>query len=385
MDKVAIIGVGVEGFRSAIRELSYKEMVYQAAVKAYDDAQVNPREEVDTFISCEEDFNMGTSITDEYAPDQLGAAQRPVHTITGDGIQGMAAAFMQLKTGMFDIAVVQAQSRASDMLTHNQIMNFAFDPLYTRQFDAMYHSTAALEKRAYMKGSGVSEDAIAEVAVKNYNNALRNPIAAYGTKVTARDIGESEMVSSPLRDAEISKSVDGSIVVVMANEKVVNEKNVDPVWIKGISYATNSPNFDTRDWTNAKYASLSADRAYKMAGIDKPRDQIDIFEIDDTYAYKELQHLESLGVYENGKAGEAVLDGELARTGATPVNTSGGVLGVGNAHDVNGLQRIAELVEQIRGHAGRRQIKNVETGMAFSWRGVPTTAGALAILSKDQR
>lgn len=385
MEKVAIIGVGVEGFRSAIRELSYKEMVYQAAVKAYDDAQVNPREEVDTFISCEEDFNMGTSITDEYAPDQLGAAQRTVHTITGDGIQGMAAAYMQLKTGMFDIAVVQAQSRASDMLTHNQIMNFAFDPLYTRQFDAMHHSTAALEKRAFMKGSGISEDAIAEVAVKNYNNALRNPIAAYGTKVTARDIGESEMVSSPLRDAEISKNVDGSIVVVMANEKVVNEKNVDPVWIKGISYATNSPNFDTRDWTNAKYASLSAERAYKMAGIDKPRDQIDIFEIDDTYAYKELQHLESLGVYESGKAGEAVMDGELARTGATPVNISGGVLGVGNAHDVNGLQRIAELVEQIRGHAGRRQIKNVETGMAFSWRGVPTTAGALAILSKDQR
>ncbi len=383
MEKVAIIGVGVEGFRSAIRELSYKEMVYQAAVKAYDDAHVNPRTEVDTFISCEEDFNMGTSITDEYAPDQLGAAQRTVHTITGDGIQGMAAAYMQIKTGMYDIAVVQAQSRTSDMLTHNQVTNFAFDPLYTRQFDAQHHSTAALEKRAYMKGSGVTEDAIAQVAVKNYNNALKNPIAAYGTKATLGDIAGSEMVSSPLKDAEISKNVDGSVVVVMASEKIVKQKDVNPVWINGISYATNSPNFDTRDWTNAKYAKLSADRAYKMAGINNPRDQIDIFEIDDTYAFKELQHLESLGVFENGEAGRAAMNGELARTGNTPVNVSGGVLGVGNAHDVNGLQRIYELVEQIRGHAGRRQVSDVKTGMAFSWRGVPTTAGALAILSKE--
>ena len=141
-ENVAIIGVGIEGFRSSIRELSYKEMVYQAAVKAYADAKVNPRDEVDTFISCEEDFNMGTSITDEYAPDQIGAAQRSVQTITGDGIQGMAAAYMQLKTGMFDIAVVEAQSRVSDIMTHNQIQHFALDPIYARQFDATHHTAA---------------------------------------------------------------------------------------------------------------------------------------------------------------------------------------------------------------------------------------------------
>ncbi len=383
MEKVAIIGVGVEGFRSAIRELSYKEMVYQAAVKAYDDTQINPREEVDTFISCEEDFNMGTSITDEYAPDQLGAAQRTVHTITGDGIQGMAAAYMQIKTGMFDVAVVEAQSRVSDILTHNQITNFAFDPLYNRQFDAVYHSTAALEKRAYLEYSGTSEEAIAEVAAKNYNNALKNPIAAYGVRAKASDIMNTDMIASPLRDGEISKPVDGAVVIVMASEKVVKEKNVNPIYINGISYATNSPNFDTRDWQYAKYAKLTADRVYKMAGINDPKEEIDVFEIDDTYAFKELQHLESLGVYDKGEAGKAMLNGDLGSKGSTPVNVSGGVLGVGNAHDVNGLQRIAELVDQLRGHAGRRQISDANTGMAFSWRGVPTTAGALAILSKE--
>ncbi|MCE7736791.1 MAG: acetyl-CoA acetyltransferase [Candidatus Heimdallarchaeota archaeon] len=382
-EKVAIIGVGIEGFRSSIRELSYKEMVYQAAVKAYADAKVNPREEVDTFIACEEDFSMGTSITDEYAPDQIGAAQRPVHTITGDGIQGMAAAYMQIKTGMFNIAVVEAQSRASDILTHNQIQHFAFDPIYARQFDATHHTAAALEKNAYMSDSGTMDDDVLSIAVKNHNNALFNPSAAYGTTVDLEDIRDSKMIASPLRSGEIGESVDGAIVVVLANEKVVNSKDVDPVWIKGISYATNSPNFDTREWSTAKYAELCASKAYEMAGISNPKDQIDVFEVDDTYAFKELQHLEGLGVFEKGEAGKAVSAGELDRKGSTPVNTSGGVLGMGNAHDVNGLQRVAEVVDQLRGHAGRRQVSGAQTGLAFSWRGVPTTAGALAVLGRS--
>ncbi len=383
MEKVAIIGVGIEGFRPAIRELSYKEMVYKAAVKAYTDAKVNPREEVDTFISCEEDFSMGISIADEYAPDQLGAAQRTVHTITGDGIQGMAAAYMQIATGMFDIAVVESQSRVSDMLTPNQIQHFALDPIYARQFDATHHSIAGLEKRIYQSTYNIEEEAFAEVAVKNYNNAILNPYAAYGMKATRSDVLETDMVASPLREGEIAEHADGAVIVVMASEKVVKEKDVDPVWIKGISYATNSPNLETREWKTAKYAKLCANKAYKMAGITDPAGQIDFFEIDDTYAYKELQHLEGLGIFKEGEAAKALMNGQLARNGDTPVNVSGGVMGMGNAHDANGLQRIVEVVEQLRGIAGRRQLNDVKTGLAFSWRGVPTTAGALAILSKE--
>ncbi len=383
MKRVAIIGVGVEGFRPAIRELSYKEMVYRAAVKAYAKADIDPREEVDTFISCEEDFSMGTSITDEYAPDQLGGAQRSVQTITGDGIQGMAAAYMQIATGMFNVAVVEAQSRISDMLTPNQIQHFALDPIFVRQFDSTHHSIAALEKQAYQHAFSVSDDVIADVAVKNYQNAILNPIAAYGMKATKEDVLETEMVSSPLREGEIAEHADGAIVVVLASEEIVKQKNVTPVWIKGISYATNTPNVETRDWKTAKYATLCADRAFKMAGITDPASQIDIFEVDDTYAFKELQHLEALGIFKFGEASKALEDGKFDRNGDLPVNVSGGVLGVGNGHDVNGLQRIAELVDQLTGEAGRRSVSGAKTGLAFSWRGVPTTAGALAILSTE--
>ena len=378
-ERVAIIGIGVEGFRSQIRELSYKEMVYNAAVKAYNDADdLDPRTEVDTFISCEEDLNMGVSITDEYAPDQLGAAQRTVHTITDDGITGIAAGYMQIKSGLFDVAVIEAQSRNSDILTHDNIQNFALDPLETRTFDVNYHFTAGLEKRAYMNDSKITEDMIAEVTIRNHKNALKNPHAAFGSNIDRDHVLSTEIICDPIREIEIAKPVDGAIVLVIAAEKIVNEKNVNPIWINGITYATNSPNFGTRNWNEAEYAKICSRKLYEQNNIRNPLDEIDIYEIDNTYSYKEFQHLESLGIYEKGESGKKLLNGEYAN-----INPSGGVLGMGNAHEANGLQRVSEIVEQLRGDAGRRQINGVENGLAFSWRGLPTTSGAMMIMGVE--
>ena len=378
-ERVAIIGIGIEGFRSQIRELSYKEMVYNAAVKAYNDADdLDPRTEVDTFISCEEDLNMGVSITDEYAPDQLGAAQRTVHTITDDGITGIAAGYMQIKTGLFDVAVIEAQSRNSDILTHNNIQNFALDPLETRNFNVNYHFTAGLEKRAYMNDTKITEEMIAEVTVRNHKNALKNPHAAFGSNIDKDHVLSTEIICDPIREIEIAKPVDGAIVIVIAAEKIVKEKNVNPIWINGITYATNSPNFGTRNWNEAEYAKICSRKLYELNNITNPLNEIDIYEIDNTYSYKEFQHLEGLGIYEKGESGKKLLNDEYAN-----INPSGGVLGMGNAHEANGLQRVSEIVEQLRGEAGRRQINGVEKGLAFSWRGLPTTSGAMMMMGVE--
>ena len=85
---VAIVGVGFTALRPLSPEVSYKELMFEAAVKAYEDAGVDPRRDVDSFVTVAEDFIEGTSIFDEYVPDQLGAALKPVHTIGGDGLHG---------------------------------------------------------------------------------------------------------------------------------------------------------------------------------------------------------------------------------------------------------------------------------------------------------
>ena len=82
-DRVAIVGVGWSGFRPKTPDLSYKELMYEAAKRAYANANVDPRKDVDSFVTVAEDFHEGVSIFDEYVPDQLGAAMKSMQTITG--------------------------------------------------------------------------------------------------------------------------------------------------------------------------------------------------------------------------------------------------------------------------------------------------------------
>ena len=91
-DKVAIVGVGHTTFRATSPGLSYKELMFEAATRAYEDAGLDARTEIDSFLTCSEDFAEGTSIFDEYVPDQIGGAERPVYTVGGDAIQGLATA-----------------------------------------------------------------------------------------------------------------------------------------------------------------------------------------------------------------------------------------------------------------------------------------------------
>jgi acetyl-CoA C-acetyltransferase len=125
--------------------------------------------------------------------------------------------------------------------------------------------------------------------------------------------------------------------------------------------------------------------AYKMAGIKNPRREIQFAEVDDMFSYKELQHLEALKLCRRGEAGKLTEEGITQRDGEMPVNVSGGALGMGYPPEVLGLQRVLEIVLQLRCQAGRRQLCDVETGLAQSWRGIPTATGAVAVLSLEVR
>ena len=120
-----------------------------------------------------------------------------------------------------------------------------------------------------------------------------------------------------------------------------------------------------------------------MAGVRDPRREIEFAEVDDTYSFKELQHLEALGLFGEGRAGAAAAEGSTGRDGDLPVNVSGGSLGVGQLFEASGGQKVIEVVAQLRGEAGPRQLKKAKTGIAQSWRGVPTGTGAVVVLGRD--
>jgi acetyl-CoA C-acetyltransferase len=120
-----------------------------------------------------------------------------------------------------------------------------------------------------------------------------------------------------------------------------------------------------------------------MAGITNPLGQIDFAEIDDTFSYKELQHLEALGLARPGESGRRLQEGAFFPDGELPVNVSGGNLGCGYTYDMSSLRSVLEVVLQLRGTAGERQIPDVKEGLAQSWRGIPTATGGVVVLSRE--
>ena len=379
-DRVAIIGVGWSGFRPVTPEYSYKELMYAAAQRAYADAGVNPRKDIESFVTVAEDFHEGTSIFDEYTPDQLGAVLKPMHTISGDGLHGLATAYMLVKTGQFSVVALEGHSKASNALSHDGITAYAQDPVLNRPLRLNTHFVAGMEMNRYLHDTGTTREQCAQVVVKNRRNALDNPSAPYGADLSINDVLSGPRLASPLGARETAVHADGAIVMVLANEEMANSLSDIPIWILGVGWSNDSPALENRDWSSLNYVKESARMAYRLAGIQDASLAIDFAEVGDLYAYKELQTLEALGIFRQGEAGPATEDGLTQRESSFPVNVSGGCLGMGNLLDANGLARALEVVLQLRGTAGPRQLDGVSLGLAQSWRGVPTASGAVAIL-----
>jgi acetyl-CoA C-acetyltransferase len=378
---VAIVGVGCTGFKSVSPDLSYKELMFEAATRAYEDAEVDPRRDIDGFITCAEDYWEGFSIFDEFVPDQLGAVLRHLHTVTADGLYGLAHAYMLIRTGVFDTVAVEAHSKASDILTFADIVAFAMDPIFNRPLGGHPYYIGGLEMNRYLHETGATKEQCAHVVVKNKKNALANPHAEYGSDLTVDDVLDSEILFYPLSRLDISPLSDGCVVMVLASESVAGKLTDLPIWIRGVGWNSDTPWLETRDWRRAIHIELAARMAYRIAGMKDPRKEVDLAEIDDLFSYKELQSLEALRLCGENEAGGLVENGFTDRDGDLPINTSGGLLGVGYSLEASGLQKALEVVLQLRGDAGKRQVSDANTGLVQVWRGVPTASGAVAILS----
>ncbi|NIR00774.1 MAG: acetyl-CoA acetyltransferase [Gemmatimonadales bacterium] len=380
-ERVGIVGVGWAGYRPVTPEVSYKELIYEAAVKAYTDAGVDPRRDVDSFVTVAEDFNEGTSIFDEYTPDQIGAALKPVHTITGDGLHGLAAATMLIRTGQAEVVAVEGHSKASNALTLPEVTAYAQDPILNRPLGLHTDFVAGMEMNRYLFETGTTEEQCAAVVVKNKRNALRNPLAPYGADWTLEDIMAGPPLAWPLNSRQAAEHADGAIVMVLASEARARSLSDRPIWVLGVGWCNGAASLESREWAELPYLQKAAQIAYRQAGVRQPHLTIDFAEIDDTYAYKELQHLEALGLCHPGEAGSLTEEGATEPDGELPVNVSGGSLGMGRLLEATGLTRALEVVLQLRGEAGARQLEDVEIGLAQSWRGVPTTSGAVVLLA----
>jgi len=238
---------------------------------------------------------------------------------------------------------------------------------------------AAMEARAFMERTGLTEEQLAKVAVKNLNNNNS------GTKKAGADLGDvlnSEMLSWPIRRLMKAKETDAACTLILGSERKVRSMTKPMVFIRGIGWCSDQSHLAFRPQGVARETKGAASQAYKMAGVQHPDKEIDLGEISDWYAHRELMHCEALGFCNLGDIGSCIADGVFEKEGPLPINVSGGLLGRGNAIGTSGLTRVAQVALQIRSQANGYQVPRVEVGLAHSWSGIPTATAGVAVLSK---
>jgi len=210
---------------------------------------------------------------------------------------------------------------------------------------------------------GTKREDLAQVAVKNHDNGLLNPHAQYRMKISVEQVLNSVKVADPLNILDCSPITDGAAAVLLCPadkaKKLTKNKGVK---ILATGHATDTIALHQReDITWLKSTAVAAERAYKMAGL-KPAD-IDFAEVHDCFTIAEICVTEALGVVKKGKGGEAARSGMTARDGAFPVNPSGGLKSKGHPVGATGIAQVHEVVTQLRGQAGKRQLKKARRGL----------------------
>ncbi len=385
MTRVGIIGVGWYGFKPTTPEVSFREMMFEAATRAYADAGIDPRRDIDIFLSCQEDFWEGIAIADEFAPEPIGGVLRPTVTVAGDGLLGVAQAYMLIKTGLARTVVVEAHAKPSDIETLQEIYELALDPLHIRPLGVKNpFFLAGLDATAYMERTGVDREYFALVAAKNKRNGLLNPRASYAAKIDVEDVLQAEPIVYPLTGYEIAGFTDAAIVMVLASEEVA-KNHPNTVWLEGVGWATETGTgaVEWHAWGSMPSIRQATRMAYRMAGISDPYDETDFAEVEDRFSFMELLAIEEAGLASEGQAADMLEAGDFDFNGAYPVNPSGGSLAVGVSLEATGLARLLEAVLQLRGEAGGHQLSDAYRALVVSWRGPPSYTSLAAIVSID--
>ncbi len=227
--------------------------------------------------------------------------------------------------------------------------------------------------RRHMHQYGTKREHLAAVAVKNHSNALKNENAHLRKAITLDQALMGKPVAEPLTIYDCSILSDGAASVVITAADMVRRFSGKPVRVLGIAQTSDHVALDRKpDITSFMAVQQAGAKAYEMAGL-TPED-IQLAELDDCFTIAEIMATEDLGFVKKGRGGVFAGDGLTALDGPMPVNPSGGLKAKGHPAGATGVAQICEIVQQIRGDAGERQVARHDIGLAQNLGGSGATA-----------
>ena len=376
--EVAIVGVGMSKF-GEMWEQNLLDITLDAGMLAIFDSGIRGAD-IDAIIIG--NMSAGRFTGQEHlgalAADRGGLGTIPAYSVEAACASGGAAvrhAYMAIKSGEHDTMFVLGCEKMSDvnqteaMNTISVASDWEWEGLFGATFPALY----AFIARRHMKEYGTTEEQLALPAVKNHANAAHNPWAQFQKPVPLEVVMNSGLVADPIRVLHSAPMSDGAASLIMCSAEKAKEYTDTPIWINSSEQSSDTLALhDRRDICTMDSVVTSSRAALKETGISI--NDIDVFELHDSFTISEITLMEDIGLVEKGQGGKILEEGVTMLDGKYPVNTSGGLKARGHPIGATGVAQIVELVLQLRGDAEGRQVDGAEKGMAVNIGGTGATS-----------
>jgi acetyl-CoA acetyltransferase len=289
---------------------------------------------------------------------------------------------MEVASGTSEVVLVGGAERVLHVPTDAATEYFAYcsDATFEQRLGLTFPGVFALIARAHMDKYGTTEEQMAHVAVKNHRHGLMNPKAQFRKEITVDTVLKSAYVADPLKLLDCCPFTDGGAAVVLASEDVAR-RHRKPIWVLGTQAASDTMFMaEKRDLSRVSATERAAQAAYRQAG--KTPADVDVVELHDCFTIAEIVATEGLGFFEPGTGGIAAEKGWTSIGGKIPVNPSGGLKSKGHPIGATGAAQIGEIVTQLRGEAGARQVEGAATGLVHTLGGNTATV-VVSLLGRD--
>ncbi len=384
MRRVAVIGVGMTKFGKHDRTSA--ELFAEAAADAIVDADISPSQVQALYYGnvtggeTERQLHMAP-----LAATVLGLPSIPttrLETACATSHAAFRHAVMEIASGVSDTVLVGGAERVLNVPTDAATEYFAYcsDAVYEQSLGLTFPGVFALIARAHMDRYGTTEEQMAHVAVKNHRHGMHNPKAQFRKEISLETVLRSPYVADPLKLYDCCPFTDGGAAVVLAAVEVA-AKSRRPIWVLATEAAGDTMFLhEKRDLSRVQATERAAVQAYRRAG--KTPAEVDVVELHDCFTIAEIVATEGLGFFEPGAGAMAAEKGWTSLGGKIPVNPSGGLKAKGHPIGATGAAQIGEIVTQLRGEAGARQVDGARTGLVHTLGGNTATV-LVSLLSRD--
>lgn len=387
-DKVAIVGMGCTSFGEHW-DKDVKDLIIDACFEAFEDAGVEPKQIQAAWWSSMISGELGRSLAYPLKTDFIPITR--VENRCAGAQDAFLNACFAVAAGVYDLVLVCGAEKLKD----SGVPAAGIDPTapYTSRVDTLFVPPTAFAQLAnrYFYHYGIDpaegKEVLARIAVKNHRNGALTQKAQFRNEITIEQALKAPMVAPPLGLFDCCGVSDGGAAAIITRADLAKKYRDDFILVKGFGVSSGQYQAQVQDdWDFVHFEEnvRAAGRAYLMAGIKKPRKEIDLAIVHDCFTITELIIYEDLGFSPRGKAKDDVTAGTFELTGELPVNTDGGLKCFGHPVGASGLRMIYEVYKQFQGKAGQRQLKSPKLGLVHGIGGTPIDSSTAAVIILGQ-